>query len=262
MIENILQNENDLGRTGGLTNNMLKLIAIAAMVLDHYAFLFLIPGSAEYTVLRAIGRITGPVMFFLLVEGYHRTHNINRYMLRLGIFAIISYLPYFLMTKKALPTPETFASFDVIYTLFLGLIALRARHEIKNTALKIIVIALVFALSVPADWYYLGIVLVLAFDCFYGEFKKQAAVYTLVVLMNLMPMISPAVKFLFTGQEFAVEALLNNLYRIGMFIPLALLALYNGRHGVKNFWSKWGFYMFYPAHIMVLLLVYYFTVMV
>ncbi len=262
MTDNVFVNGNAYEKSGGLTGNMLKLIAIVAMFLDHYAHLFLVPGSAEYTICRAIGRTTGPVMFYLLAEGYRHTHNVNRYMLRLSIFAIISYLPYFLMTKQALPTPGTFASFDVIYTLFLGLVALRALHEIKNALLKYIIIAAVFFLSVPADWYYLGIIMILAFDYFYGDFKKQAFAYFLVIALNLMPIISPAIRYIFTGQDFNIVTITENLYRFGLFIPLVLLSKYNGRRGVKNFWSKWGFYIFYPAHIMALVIVYYFTVMV
>lgn len=262
MTQNILTNENEYVKSGGLTGNMLKLIAIVAMFLDHYANLFLIPGSVEYTVLRGVGRITGPVMFYLLAEGYRHTHNINRYMLRLGIFAVISYLPYFLMTKQAFPTPGNFASFDVIYTLFLGLLAIRIRHELKNPFLKVLLICGILILSVPADWYYLGIIMILAFDYFYGDFKKQAFAYVLVIAINLMPIVSPAIRFLFTGNEFAAANVIENLYRFGLFLPLILLAKYNGRRGVKNFWSKWGFYIFYPAHMMALVIVYYFTVMI
>ncbi len=246
--------------TAGLNGNALKLIAIIAMVLDHAAYLFLPKDTPLYSILRLIGRCTGPIMFYLLVEGYHHTSNINKYMLRMGVFALVSYLPYFLMINKTLPSAENFASFDVIYTLLLGLLALRARHEIKNTFLRWLVIGIVLILSVPADWYYLGIILILVFDYYYDDFNKQAFGYCIVVLFSLLPILSLPIKYLFTGQEFAAETVLGSLYKLGMFLPIALLRLYNGKRGQKGFLFKWGFYIFYPAHIVVLYIIYYFTI--
>ena len=37
-----------------------------------------------------LGRIAFPVFCFLLVEGFFHTHNLKKYILNLGIFALIS----------------------------------------------------------------------------------------------------------------------------------------------------------------------------
>ena len=85
----LLQN---IGR--GLTVNTLKYIAILAMVIDHIAYAFVPSGTALSIVMHFIGRTTGPIMFFSAVEGYHHTSNIRKYILRLTIFAIISWFPF------------------------------------------------------------------------------------------------------------------------------------------------------------------------
>ena len=71
--------------TNGLSANQLKTIAILAMTLDHLAWT-LFPGySTEWFVilLHIIGRITAPVMWFFVAEGYYHTRNIHNYMKRI-----------------------------------------------------------------------------------------------------------------------------------------------------------------------------------
>ena len=51
----------------------LKLIAIAAMVVDHVAFTFVPYGTPLWTVMDAVGKLTGPIMFYMAVEGFHHT---------------------------------------------------------------------------------------------------------------------------------------------------------------------------------------------
>ena len=45
----------------------LKLIAIAAMVVDHVAFTFVPYGTPLWTVMDAVGKLTGPIMFYMAV---------------------------------------------------------------------------------------------------------------------------------------------------------------------------------------------------
>lgn len=80
----------------GLTGNALKLIAIAAMTLDHVLWI-LFPGYQYMPwllALHAIGRITAPIMWFFIAEGYMHTHNFRKYALRLLLFAVISHFAY------------------------------------------------------------------------------------------------------------------------------------------------------------------------
>ena len=62
----------------------LKLIAIAAMVVDHVAFTFVPYGTPLWTVMDAVGKLTGPIMFYMAVEGFHHTRSIRRYLARLA----------------------------------------------------------------------------------------------------------------------------------------------------------------------------------
>lgn len=81
--------------TNGLSANQLKTIAILAMTLDHLAWT-LFPGySTEWFVilLHIIGRITAPVMWFFVAEGYYHTRNIHNYMKRMFLLHFSRTLP-------------------------------------------------------------------------------------------------------------------------------------------------------------------------
>ncbi|CBK74147.1 TraX protein [Butyrivibrio fibrisolvens 16/4] len=62
-----------------LNSNHLKIIAIIAMTIDHAANLFYpsFPAQPLPIALHIIGRLTAPIMWFFIAEGYHYTHNIK-----------------------------------------------------------------------------------------------------------------------------------------------------------------------------------------
>ncbi len=81
-------------REFGLTGSELKYIAILAMLCDHIAYLFVPSDSVLYGVMRCIGRTTAPVMCFFISEGFHHIHNLKKYFLRLGVFAVVSHFAF------------------------------------------------------------------------------------------------------------------------------------------------------------------------
>ncbi len=61
-----------------LNSNHLKLIAIIAMTVDHFTDLFYpgFPIAVLPIAMHLIGRLTAPIMWFFIAEGYHYTKNI------------------------------------------------------------------------------------------------------------------------------------------------------------------------------------------
>lgn len=76
----------------------LKLIALVTMIIDHVGAIFF----PQFIWLRYIGRLSMPIYAFLLVQGYMHTRNFNRYALRMGIFALLSEVPYDLLFQGTL----------------------------------------------------------------------------------------------------------------------------------------------------------------
>ena len=225
----------------GLSGTTIKFIAIAAMLLDHIAWAFVPTYSVLGQVMHIIGRITASVMCFFIVEGYYHTRDIEKYILRLAVFAIISHVPFvFFETGKITLSGNT----GVIYTLLLSLLSLIAYENIKSKPLKILAIVTLCFFSMMGDWMFIAILMTLNFARHRENFKKLAighiliSVFTILILGGLTGNIS------------------GMLFQLGMVLALPLIYFYNGQKGefsVKHYkFSKWLFYVFYPAHLIVL----------
>ena len=240
----------------GLNAWQLKLIAIVAMVIDHLAFAFVPDGTPLAVVMHFIGRITGPTMFYFAVEGYHRTRNLKRYLLRLAVFAGISYFPFLLFHAGGDPGSLNPLRLNVIYTILLGVLALTVRHHVDNPILKSLLILLLFTLGLLGDWAIYGILIILVFDFYRGDFRNQAVGYALVTLLGVGVLRIWTVPFqsliYFGAFSMDWENFLYYLSESGMFLALLLLSRYNGERGPSDGWRRWLFYLFYPAHLLLI----------
>jgi len=240
----------------GMTISTLKYIAIIAMAIDHIAYAFVPDGSMFAIVMHFIGKITGPIMFFSAVEGYHHTKNINKYMARLAVFAVISWFPFVYFKYGGVLADMNYIRPNVIYTILLGVMAIRIRRELKNPIVKVALILCLIILCIPADWGTWGIIIIIVFDYFYGNFKNQAFGYCMIVLLDVgvLSMLTYPFFGLIYEQTFNidVEYYMLSLENIGMFIPIILLYFYSGQKGKGGKFSKWFFYIFYPLHLLIL----------
>ena len=81
----------------GVSVFALKLLALACMVTDHTAYVLFLEGWSQinlYVLLRSIGRLAFPIYCFLLVNGFEKSRDRGRYLLRLASFALLSQLPF------------------------------------------------------------------------------------------------------------------------------------------------------------------------
>lgn len=252
-IENtIVDNNSDTIK--GLSIDKLKYIAIIAMLIDHVGNAFVYESAPNlYFVMTLIGRITGPVMFFSAVEGYHHTKNFEKYVLRLLIFALVSYFPY----MYAFNDDFNILRLNVIFTILFGVVAIHARRNIKNIFLKISVILLLMIISLPADYGHTCIITMIVLDYYYGNRKNQIAGYILVAAIEfdvLSLIIHPFWKLIYDN-NFDINYIKDNYYLLGYLIPIFLFYIYNGKRGKASKFSKWIFYIFYPLHLAVIAII-------
>lgn len=225
----------------GLTSNQLKCIAVVAMVLDHCAIVFL-PSSALWTLaLRAVGRLTAPIMCFFIAEGYYHTSNLKKYMGRLLLLALISHIPHNLCLGHSVW--QFWQATDVMFPLLFGLIALTVYQRTQLAFWKkMILIAACCLLSYSGDWNYIAVLWVLAFGIFHGKPGKQMLALAVIGGVYLL-------------QEFIYANTFPFISRFGVFLAIPLLLLYNGQRGKKTILTQWGFYWFYPVHLLIIFIV-------
>ena len=232
-----------LEKSNGISATALKYYAIIAMVIDHVAWAFVPTSSVLGQAMHIIGRTVAPILCYFIAEGYYHTKNVKKYALRLAVFALISHCP-FVFFELGMPfSNQPFTG--VIYTLFLGLIALMCWNKIENKTLKIIVIIGICILSIPGDWNYFGVLWILFFGIYHGNFKKQMISFSVIsVLMALDIGIFPAII-----NHLPIQW---NLFQFGALLAIPILLLYNGKRGKGGNFSKWIFYIFYPLHLVIL----------
>lgn len=222
--------------THDITANTLKIIAMIAMFADHF-FIFAFPHDS---VIGAISRITGrivlPIFCFFIADGYHNTSDVKKYIFRLLLFAVISHFPYVLYFQQS-----WWKATSVFWGLALGLIALTAVKSDKlDTWKKILAVGVCCLLAYPADWNFIPVLWIVCFGVFTGDFKAQ---------MTAMLVIG----YFFVAIPFLLDLDWAHFYQFAIVLAIPLLALYKGRRGKKSMALKWGFYIFYPAHLTLLL---------
>jgi len=229
-----------MGKTRGLTATELKWIAITAMVIDHVAWK-IAPPMPIFLIMHAIGRMTMPIMCFLMAEGFDRTRSRKKYVLRLLVFAFIAQVPftYFMYGEPFRPWigPE---SLNVLFCLMFGFLSLMIVKSSMNKPAKAILVALCIIVSMICDWLFFGVLWIIAFDRNRGSFGKKAAWYSVIGLGVVV----------FT---FVLSGDISQIMQFGVFLPLPLMFLYNGEKARASTprWAtnKWIFYAFYPAHL-------------
>lgn len=229
----------------------LKIVAILAMTIDHLAAGFPLVDFSWYLAMRCVGRITGPIMFFAAVEGYRKTRDLKRYLTRLLALGLVSQLPFWLFFDYPF-------KLNVIFTIIFGLLAIDVNHRVKNPPHKIFLMAIIIAMSSVTDWNFTGVLIMLVFDQFYGNYQGQFFAYGLVITLQngfLKHILMPLILWAEGGQVTYELDLLIIAETLGLIVPMLLLKLHDGTRGGRGFAGKWLFYAYYPGHLLVLWLI-------
>lgn len=222
----------NISRYQRLDGTVLKLIACLSMFIDHLGAVCF-SGMMGF---RIIGRLAFPIYCFLLVEGAVHTRNMKKYILRMGIFALISEVPFDLAFYHRLVYT---GHQNVFFTLGLGLLAIWfLEHPIEQLdipdvlyKLLVIIAAGLIAEFFNTDYGFTGIAVICIFYYLRGQpqLKYSIAAILLAVVGGV--------------EVYAVLAL----------IPILL---YNGQRGRQTKVMQYGFYIFYPAHLLLIAALY------
>lgn len=220
-----------LAKIPTFSGSVLKIIAIVSMVIDHCAYFLMDKNSTLYEAMRCVGRIAFPVFAFLIAEGFAYTHNRKRYFTRLLVFAVISEVSWYLLNGAD-------GTHNVMFTLALGVVALAVLEKLKENSvlcgIAILSIAYLATWS-GVDYEWRGILMILVFNLLRNQNDNLPFPYgRMMQLLCAFP-------------------LMMHYGSIGALLACMTIFLYDGARGfIKGNVAKYGFYAFYPVHLLLI----------
>lgn len=234
----------------------IKLIAIITMFCDHFGDAIL----GRFSILNIIGRIAFPLFCFQIVIGYKHTKNINKYIIRLLLFGIISQIPFSLFTYSYV---GRFDLLNVYFTLAFGLLAvyvldvLPKKYKLIGVFLDVILMIIAEFLQTDYGWF--GVCLIICIYLFYNDKKSNISnSETSLTFFNnnlLFSIVFFALVVIKYSNYFVAGSYTMAIVQIlGTFFPIIFMLLYNGKKGHS---MKYFFYVFYPLHLLILVIAHY-----
>lgn len=232
-----------------MNRQQIKLLAITAMTIDHIALVFVPSGSILYYVMRLIGRMTAPLMAFMLTEGYRYTRSRSRYLLRLFIFALISQPFYFRLAfgRTSESILEYCTHWNVMMSLAIGLLIMMVFDSSIHSCMSIVLLGCLISLAHFCDWSYLIPAWTIIFFCYYECDKKKMVVFFSLASVTLQTLVY--------CRQFGDFASFS--FQFGTLLALIPIGMYNRQRGNvrhKNL-NRWFFYVYYSAHMVFLLVI-------
>jgi hypothetical protein len=270
-------------------NDILKVIAMVTMLIDHIGYLFL----PSMMIFRTIGRIAFPIFAYLIGIGYDHTSSLKKYVLRLFIFALVTQIPYSFFNRNLTFEPY---NLNILFTLVLGLIfihlindsiqLLKGKGSIKYLRILMNISVLFMILYINEfvkfvgygrgleyGWY--GIVLILIF--YYTKGHTILLITNYIVLTFAHAYYNIFISLAKRSQESPLMYLMNNSGLIFSYIFSNVKEILNlssyffqGRSIMALYFIKvfdqekffirlnpWIGYIFYPGHMTLLILLRY-----
>ena len=210
----------------GLSQEWLKVIACVTMLMDHIGAAFF-PWALWW---RIVGRMAFPIYCFLLAEGLARTRNMKRYGIRLAVGAVLAEIPFDLLFFGGL-TP---AHQSVMVTLLIGYGMVLWMRRFPRWKLLALCICAMAAEWLCTDYGALGVMIIGLF-VLTRDMERRLLFQTLGLLVL----------------NWALNGYWVQMLAVTAMIPIAL---YNGTKSSHSKAIQRVFYLFYPVHMLVLLL--------
>lgn len=233
-----------IGRLRIFSSSTLKLLACLFMLIDH-AGLLLFP---RYKIFRIIGRLAFPIFAYLIAEGCRYTRNKLKHFLLVFGLGTVCELVYIIYSGSAEGNILlTFScSILLIYTVQFVKKSFYS-GELSERVLSVLlflitlILAAVASLSIGLDYGFGGVLLPVFPALFHYKEGETAEYFKRIDLHPLKLAVFTVAMLFVDGLPFL---------QMWSLLAVPLLALYNGKPGIRKF--KYGFYIFYPAHLLLL----------
>lgn len=207
---------------------MIKVVAAVFMVIDHIGFIFF----PDVLIWRLIGRLSMPLFAYGIAKGYEHSRQKGtqrKYLFNLALFSVVSQFPFYLMAGEG-----TNIGFTWFFSLLLLIATKRGGISHSRTALECLGV-FVAAYILDVDYGIYGVLMPLAMGSQKGYYKM----------------------FLYTVMLWGLYVLMNGaggMIQIAACAAVPVLAVLKPQDGRIRI-PKCFFYVFYPAHILILFII-------
>ena len=229
-VENVLKRK--------LTSFDLKIIAILAMTINHIGFIFKdIYNPLWWQIMYlTIGKITFPIMAYLLNLGFQKTKSKTQYIIRLGIYALISIIPYH-YTIGINTDATIYPLNNILFTLMIGLSLITIMDTLKpSKMMQVLFLIIASSITFNSDWNIIGVLIIYFF---YKDSKVESK--TLIIIASTTSIIN-----------FIATLDITSFTYLGIILSIPILENTNDKRGYSNNVIKHGFYIYYPLHLSIL----------
>ena len=233
--------------------NLLKVVAMITMLIDHTGKMFF----PQYRLMRIIGRIAFPIYAYCIAVGCVYSGNRVKYLSRLLLTGLISQPFYAVALAHTTPAMYTVRFADaplraavnfyvqswktpnIMYTLVLGLLLIWSLRE-KQYVCALCVALFVWKAQATVNYGWRGVALIALFYLFIDRWwLSLPAVFAFMAWWGM------------DGSGFHMFGL---RFGIQMFALLALPLIYIPTWSKLRI-NKWVYYLFYPAHLIGIMLI-------
>ena len=267
----------------------LRIIALLTMTLDHIGACLDFNNSF---ILRLLGRLAIPLFIFLTVEGTLKTSNKKKYILRIGILAVVIGIALGVLAFLSSPFDQIGLSGNIFIDLLLVIISITILESPNKKIKWLIALPILYSifsyvvirlegcgcdgiyywffpsLRMQVGWY--GLLLGLGF---YAA-KKYARVFinkyipinaddeeyeqALSNIFCTIVLIFAAICLMLANFAFG-DKYAQQLDGIQTYAALAgiFILLYSGKKGYNAKWFKVAYYLYYPVHLVIIGLVFF-----
>ena len=232
--------------------NLLKLVAMLTMLIDHTGKMFF-----KSNLMRIIGRMAFPIYAYCIAAGCVYTKNHVKYLSRLVLTGLISQPFYAVALGHTYASMYTIAFLDnpvgavvnfyveswrhpsIFLTLILGFLLIWTIQE-RQLVLTVALALLVWRLNAQIDYGWKGVLLIVLFYLFIDKWWLSLP----VVLAYMLWIGLQGKSYHLFGVSFGIQG----------FAIMALPLIYIHTNSNLKI-NKWVYYLFYPGHVIGMLMI-------
>lgn len=273
-----------------LSNFILKVVALLTMTIDHIGYMLQDYNIARDVgdAFRVVGRLALPLFCFMIVEGVLKTRNFKKYCLRLGI--ALACVAAALLFVEYVPLFDGFSVRDegnIFVDLLLGAVAVYCLNNKRWWVKLLALLPLGYAIGssfanayecvacgsevwiIPfflrTQYYFYGVLLILGFylanilgnlyikyvtkDVYRNTQYEQMAknIFSVIILV----LINVFFYFMAPNMDQALIGYTDFNLQINAVLAAFLIFFYNGKRGYGASWFKYGCYLYYAIHMIL-----------